>query len=106
MQVYPIIGSPFQIETVPASNGVVTLQLVARGNFNLPGAGFAAVLAQINTYLSSSKCTSILRLTSSQTGVAVALDVSGCSYPVLTADVASQVSALTTIVQTAADVSV
>jgi len=103
---YPITGSPFQIETSGGSNGVVALHLTARNLFNLNGPGFAAVLNQINTYLSSSKVTSILRLTNSQTGVDVHVDVSGCSYPVLTADVASQVSALTTIVQTAADVTV
>lgn len=105
MAVYPITGSPFQIETAGGPTGVVALHLIARDNFNLNGAGFAAVLAQINTYLASAKVTSILRLTNSQTGVDVHLDVSGCSYPVLTADVAAQVAALTAIVQTAADVS-
>jgi len=106
MRMYAITGSPFQIETTGGPNGVVTLTLVARDNFNLNGPGFAAVLNQINTYLSSSKCTSILRLSAAQVGVNVHLDVSHCSYPVLTADVAAQVTALTSIVQTAADVTV
>lgn len=100
----PITGSPFQIETTAGSNGLTQLNLSARDTFSLNGPGLAAVVNQVNTYLSSSKCTSILRLAPQGRGVEVHVTPSGCSYPVLTADVASQITALSTIVQTAADV--
>jgi len=58
----PITGSPFQIETTAGSNGLTQLNLSARDTFSLNGPGLAAVVNQVNTYLSSSKCTSILRL--------------------------------------------
>jgi len=105
MATYAIPGSPYLIETSPGSTGVVEISLGARNSFNLTAAGVAAVLTQITGYLTSSKMTSILRLTGSQVGVDIHVDVSGCAYPALTADVAGQISALTTIVQTAANVS-
>lgn len=104
MPVTPITGSPFQIETSAGSNGLVQLNLTPRDTFALSGAGLAAVVNQINTYLSSSKCTALLRLAPHGRGLEVHVTPAGCSYPVLTADVAAQVSALTTIVQTAANV--
>src|SRR6185369_1690322 len=76
MATYAIPGSPYLIETSPGSTGVVEISLGARNSFNLTAAG-------VDTHV----------------------DVSGCAYPALTADVAGQISALTTIVQTAANVS-
>jgi hypothetical protein len=107
MTVFPITGSPWQVESAPGINGLIRLNATARDTYILTSAGILAVLNQIYTYLNTGtpkNAATILRLASSQAGVAVEVDVSSFSFPVLTGDIAAQVAALAVIFQTAANV--
>lgn len=105
-KVYAVAGSPFVIEATPANNGVYQVTVTARDSYNFSPAGFLATLNEAYTYLNTSsgaKATSVSRALSRGL-MNVNVDTSSASYPVLSADVAGEVAALTTILQTVADV--
>ncbi|MBL7487093.1 hypothetical protein [Frankia sp. AgW1.1] len=111
MRIFPITGSAFSVETQPGQNGTVQLVLTTSSLETLTAAGTLAVLNQVYTYLnttvsSQKNLATVLRQVPAGTGAEIHVTASGASYPVLTSDVAGQVSALTTIVQAVANVGV
>lgn len=102
-------GAGFAIESHPPNAGAehrstVRLFLATRSRARLTGAGVAATMAVLNTYLSSAKCAAIQTRAGSGASPKVEVTPEGCIIDLLPEDTTAVAASLTAVVNVAANV--